>query len=118
MTNACLPINEPTDTAEEVLPYEVPLTLTSAQGNSTAVWMGTITAVNNAQTPTVDLTKEYQEKANEHRFFYTVSGDAQSRVTSTITDRDGNNLPLGLAFNVATTGAALHFPAKISLLEV
>jgi hypothetical protein len=127
MTNACRPITDPTNTAEEVLPNVVTLTLTSPQGNATAVWRGTtdvkgtasridtlilaagrtytgaITAVNDTKSPTVDLTKEYLEKANEHQFFYTISGDAQSRVTFTITDRDGNNLPLGLAFNVVTT---------------
>ena len=132
MTNACRPINEPTNTAEEVLPNEVTLTLTSPQGNATAVWRsatdvkgtatridtlvlaagrtytGRITAVNNAKTPTVDLTAEYKKEANEHQFFYTVTGDAQNRVTFTITDKDGNNLPLGLEFTVATTsgGAA------------
>lgn len=132
MANACRPITEPGNTAEEVLPNEVTLTLTSPQGNATAVWRsatdvkgtatridtlvlaagrtytGKITAVNNAKTPTVDLTKEYKEKANEHQFFYTVSGDTQNRVTFTITDKDGNNLPLGLEFTVATTsgGAA------------
>jgi hypothetical protein len=127
MTNACRPINEPTNTAEEVLPNEVTLTLTSPQGNTTAVWKsatdvkgtatridtlilaagrtytGRITAVNNAKTPTVDLTAEYKKKANEHQFFYTVTGDAQNRVTFTITDRDGNNLPVGLEFTVVTT---------------
>jgi hypothetical protein len=127
MTNACRPINEPTNTAEEVLPNEVTLTLTSPQGNTTAVWKsatdvkgtatridtlilaagrtytGRITAVNNAKTPTVDLTAEYKKEANEHQFFYTVTGDAQNRVTFTITDRDGNNLPVGLEFTVVTT---------------
>lgn len=127
MTNACRPVNNPTDTAEEVLPNVVTLTLTSPQGSTTAVWRsttdvqgtasridtlvlaagrtytGAITAVNDAKSPTVDLTKEYQEKANEHQFFYTITGDAQSRVTFTVTDKDGNNLPLGLAFNVVTT---------------
>jgi hypothetical protein len=127
MTNACRPINEPTNTAEEVLPNEVTLTLTSPQGNTTAVWRsatdvkgtatridtlilaagrtytGKITAVNNAKNPTVDLTAEYKKKANEHQFFYTVTGDAQNRVTFTITDRDGNNLPVGLEFTVVTT---------------
>lgn len=132
MTNACRPITDPTNTAEEVLPNEVTLTLSSPQGNTTAVWRsatdvkgtatridtlvlaagrtytGRITAVNNTKTPTVDLTAEYKKEADEHQFFYTVTGDAQNRVTFTITDKDGNNLPLGLEFTVATTsgGAA------------
>ena len=130
MANACRPVNNPTDTAEEVLPNVVTLTLTSPQGSTTAVWRsttdvqgtasridtlvlaagrtytGVITAVNDAKSPTVDLTKEYQEKANEHQFFYTITGDAQSRVTFTVTDQDGNNLPLGLAFSVVTTSGS------------
>lgn len=132
ITNACRPITDPTNTAEEVLPNVVTLTLTSPQGNVTAVWRstidvkgtasridtlvlaagrtytGTITAVNDAKNPVVDLTKEYKEKANEHQFFYTVSGDVQNRLTFTVTDKDGNNLPLGLEFTVSTTsgGAA------------
>jgi hypothetical protein len=127
VANACRPITEPTATAEEVLPNEVTLTLMSPQGNATAVWRGAtdvngtatridtlvlaagrtytgkITAVNNAKTPTVDLTAEYKKEADEHQFFYTVTGDAQNRVSITITDKDGNNLPLGLEFTVTTT---------------
>lgn len=127
-TNACRPITNPAPTdLEEVLPNVVTLTLTSPQGNTSAVWRGStdatssavrvdtlvlaagrtytgsITAVNDTKTPTVDLTAEYKELANEHQFFYTITGDAQSRVTFTVTDKDGNNLPLGLAFNVVTT---------------
>lgn len=131
LTNACRPITEPTTTdLEEVLPNIVTLTLTSPQGNTSAVWhgstnatgaavhidtlilaagrtyTGTITAVNSTKTPIVDLTKEYKALANEHQFFYTVSGDAQSRVTFTVTDKDGNGLPVGLEFTVAASAGA------------
>ncbi len=129
-TNACRPINAPTNTAEEVLPNEVTLTLTSPQGNATALWRsatdvkgmatridtlvlaagrtytGRITAVNNAKTPSVDLTAEYKKEADKHQFFYTVTGDAQNRVTFAITDKDGNNLPVGLEFTVAATSGS------------
>lgn len=130
-TNACRPITNPTQTdLEEVLPNVVTLTLTSPQGNTTAVWRGAagatgsavrvdtlvlaagrtytgaITAVNDTKTPTVDLTAEYKKLADEHQFFYTVSGDAQSRVSITVTDKDGNNLPVGLVFSLAASAGA------------
>ncbi|MCS6807896.1 MAG: hypothetical protein RML40_04265 [Bacteroidota bacterium] len=125
--NGCRPINSPTDIAEEVLPNEVTITLTSPQGNVTAVWRsttdvkgtptridtlvlaagrtytGTIKAVNTTKNPPIDLTAEYKKEADKHQFFYTVSGEAQGRVTITITDRDKNNLPVGLEFTVMTT---------------
>jgi hypothetical protein len=115
---------------EEVLPNVVTLTLNNAQGNATATWRstsdtkgmatridtlilvagrtytGSITAVNDTKTPTVDLTSEYKKLGNEHQFFYTISGDAQSRLTFTITDKDSNNLPLGLQFNAAVSAGA------------
>jgi hypothetical protein len=128
LLNACRPVTDPTKELEEVLPNA--LTLNNTQGNATATWRsssdtkgmatridtlilvagrtytGTITAVNDTKTPTVDLTSEYKELGNEHQFFYTISGDAQSRLTFTITDKDSNNLPLGLQFNAAVTAGA------------
>jgi hypothetical protein len=131
-SNACRPINEPTDSGEEVLPNVVTLTLTSPQGNSTATWRsatdvngtatrvdtlvlvagrtytGKITAVNDTKNPVIDLTEVYRKEGDEHQFFYTVTGAAQNRVTFTITDRDKNNLALGLEFTVSVSagGAA------------
>jgi hypothetical protein len=118
----------PKDELEEILPNVVTITLSSPQGSSTAVWRststsagtatvridtlvlatgrtytGAIAAVNDTKTPIVDLTEDYRSLANEHQFFYAVSGDAQSRVTITITDKDGNNLPLGLQYTVAVS---------------
>lgn len=126
MTSACRPVSEPTNTAEEVLPNEVTLTLTSPQGNTTAVWRsatdvkgtasridtlvlatgrtytGKITAVNNTKTPTVDLTAEYKKEADKHQFFYTLLGDIHHTMSITVTDKDGQNLPLGLEFTIVT----------------
>lgn len=51
-----------------------------------------------------DITEEIEEEAEEHQFFYTVSGGASSRVTVTITDEDDNGLPLGLEFDLAVSG--------------
>jgi hypothetical protein len=131
LTNACRPISNPAQTElEEVLPNVITLTLTSPQGNTTAVWhgstnatgsavhidtlvlaagrtyVGKISAVNATKSPNVDLTAEYKKLADEHQFFYTVSGDARSRVSITVTDKDGNNLPVGLEFTLAASAGA------------
>ncbi|MDX1546578.1 MAG: hypothetical protein R3247_06305 [Rhodothermales bacterium] len=47
-----------------------------------------------------NITEEIEEEDDEHQFFYTVAGAAADRVTVTITDRDENGLPVGLAFTV------------------
>jgi hypothetical protein len=49
-----------------------------------------------------DITEEVQEEADEHLVCYSVHGGT----TVTITDKDGNNLDLGLAADVTTTDAA------------
>jgi hypothetical protein len=129
---------------EEVLPNVVTLTLTEAANTSnrvSATWRstanatttmgvrvdtlvlsagrnytGTITAINDLKTPNVDLTAEYRKHADEHQFFYTVSGDAAGRVRFQITDRDGNNLPLGLQYTVAvSTGATVRGTLNVVL---
>ena len=63
-----------------------------------------------------DITEEIEEEAEEHQFFYTVGGGVAGRVTVTITDSEtdygsnevGDDLPVGLAFEIAVTdgGAA------------
>jgi hypothetical protein len=129
---------------EEVLPNVVTLTLTDAANASSrvsATWRSTanattamgvrvdtlvlaagrtyngiVTATNDLKTPNVDLTDEYRSLANEHQFFYTVSGDAAGRVRFQITDRDGNNLPLGLQYTVAvSTGATVRGTLNVVL---
>lgn len=61
-----------------------------------------------------DITEEVQEEADEHQFWYTVAGDAASRITVTITDTDSNNLPLGLAFTVTVSDG----PSAVGTLNV
>ena len=63
-----------------------------------------------------DITEEIEDEAEEHQFFYTVGGGVAGRVTVTITDSEtdygsnevGDDLPVGLAFEIAVTdgGAA------------
>ena len=55
-----------------------------------------------------DITEEIEEEDDEHQFWYTPGGDAAGRITVTITDMDGNSLPVGLEFTLAVSdgGAA------------
>jgi hypothetical protein len=52
---------------------------------------GTVTLLNEAATPSVDITTEVAAEAVDHQFFY-------STTTATITydDKDGKNLPIGI----------------------
>lgn len=128
---SCRQPSQPTEELEDVLPNVVTLTLTESgtTTRSTATWRSTsdkpdpaaritidtlrltagrtytgiIEARNDLKTPAVNLNEDYQRLANEHQFFYTVSGAASGRVTVTITDRDGNGLPLGLQYTLAVS---------------
>ncbi len=53
-----------------------------------------------------DITEEVEEEADEHQFFYTPDAAIASRVTVTITDTDGNNLPVGLEYTVTVSAGA------------
>lgn len=57
--------------------------------------------------PDGDLTAEVQGEADAHQVVYTVGGGAASRVTITITDRDGAEKPLGLATTMAASSGSL-----------
>lgn len=55
-----------------------------------------------------NITEEVEEEADEHQFFYTVQGGLANRLTVTVTDTDGNGLPVGLDFTLTVSqgGAA------------
>lgn len=81
-------------------------------------YTGMLTLANKAKTPSVDMTAEIREDADEHQVFYTLSaGVGSAPGTITVTDRDGRNLPLGLNFSwsVAQGGAGLPATLKITL---
>lgn len=68
-----------------------------------ATYSGTVQLFNGTE----ELSAEIEQEADEHQFFYTVSGGLAGKVTFTPTDRDRNNLPVGLTFTVAVTADAL-----------
>ncbi|HEV7382828.1 MAG TPA: hypothetical protein VGN64_23695 [Dyadobacter sp.] len=65
-----------------------------------------------SKTPAVDVTEEVQEKAEEHLFVYTTSPAALLAYTAT--DKDANNLPIGIK-GQAVTGAAGTGTLKVQL---
>ncbi len=55
---------------------------------------------NKTLTPVSDISEEIDEEADAHRFYYTAS--ANTGLTITTTDVDGNGVPLGLKANFVT----------------
>lgn len=74
--------------------------------------VGSVSFYDDSKTPREDITEEIIEEANEHFVGYTPSGGLNLSVD--ITDKDGNNLPLGLA-NVFRPGSESAGSIKITL---
>ncbi|NND80071.1 MAG: type 1 periplasmic binding fold superfamily protein [Maribacter sp.] len=64
---------------------------------------GTIVLLNETENPAGNITDEVEGEAEEHQFFYTISGGLDATTAYTNVDSDGN--PLGTEFTL-TTGAA------------
>jgi hypothetical protein len=75
-------------------------TLTLSAGKT---YNGTIQLLNKEANPPEDVTAEVEDEAEAHQFFFTAEGGIAGRVVVTITDRDANNLPIGLQYTVAVT---------------
>ncbi len=71
-------------------------------------YTGRILLADKSKTPTVDVSKEVKEEQNDHLFIYAPASGLN--LTLTRTDRDTNPAPgpypVGLAFEVVTTGAS------------
>lgn len=72
-------------------------------------YSGTITLLNESETPAEDITLEIQEEDDEHQFFFS-SDDA----TFAYTDQDGNGNPVGLTFTM-TTGSMMNHGAAMTV---
>jgi hypothetical protein len=66
-------------------------------------YSGVVKFENRLTSPAEDITEEVLEEKDEHRVFYTVTGNG---VTVTTTDVDGANRPLGVRFNTVVAGSA------------
>ncbi|MCL4707529.1 hypothetical protein KJ068_20430 [bacterium] len=88
-------------------------TLTLKAGST---YTGKVELLDESKNPAEDITKEVKEEAEAHQFFYTPQGALAGRLTVTITDKDSNNLPVGLEFTVAVlAGGAVTGSATNSL---
>jgi hypothetical protein len=67
-------------------------------------WYTGILLLNETVTPADTISNEVLEEANDHRFCFTPSGTS---AVVTITDLDGNNLPIGLQSKWRTAGIGL-----------
>jgi len=74
-------------------------------------YTGSITLLNETESPVEDITLEVAEEDDEHQFFFTASG----AVTSvTYNDEDGDGNPIGLNFTL-TTGDAGSGAIRVTL---
>ena len=79
-------------------------------------YTGSITFLNELETPAEDITEEVEEEALEHQVFYSASGGVNVTVTYNDQDTDGN--PIGLDTEIVTgdvssgkfTIVLRHFP--------
>ncbi len=76
----------------------------TANIKSNRTYKGTIELLNELATDQNerDVTKEIEEEADEHQFFYTFSSNLAPFAVVTITDRDSKGLPVGLEFDIVT----------------
>lgn len=76
-------------------------------------YTGTISFLDETKTPAGDVTAEVREENYEHLVIYTPA--PASAMTITRTDRDRNNLEVGLTTNVRTGAAAITGTLQIQL---
>lgn len=84
--------------------------------NAGSTYTGKVELLDESKNPAEDITEEVKEEAEAHQFFYTPQGALNGRLTVTVTDKDSNNLPVGLEFTVAVSaGGAVTGSATNSL---
>lgn len=65
-----------------------------------------------------DITQEILKEADEHQFFYTFATALRPFAAVTITDKDKNNLPIGLKFDLVTTALPSGTVSLTSTLNI
>ena len=72
-------------------------------------YTGEVTLLNEEETPAENVNEEIEREADEHQFFYKVTGAVSGGVTGEITDKESDyashtgTLPVGLKFKVTVT---------------
>ena len=77
-------------------------TITNGTLSAETIYTGSITILNETESPAENVTEEIEEEDKDHQFFFetTVTG-----LTVEYTDFDGDGNPVGLS-NIVTTGSA------------
>jgi hypothetical protein len=79
-------------------------------------YTGALLLLDESKLPADTISNEVEEEHNVHQFFYTLSGDAASRIMIEKSDKDDNNLPVGLQTRVTVSaGTAATGMLKIML---
>lgn len=73
---------------------------------SGANYRSTIDLFDKSKSPADTVNHEILEEADAHRFDYTLEGSVFSKIGFAITDKDDNNLPLGLEFSTTVTATS------------
>ncbi len=89
-----------------------PPVVTTATLRSGLTYTGSITVLNESETPAEDITEEIEEEDDEHQFFFTIGSGLNLSIAYADTDEDGN--PIGLA-TTATAAAASSGNLTITL---
>lgn len=74
-------------------------------------YAGVITLLNETETPAGNITEEVKEEADDHLFCFTITN---ANLTVNATDKDNNNLPVGIETSWVT-GAAGAGTVKVVL---
>lgn len=77
--------------------------ITNGTLDTNTVYNGSLSLLNETETPAEEITEEIEEEAEDHQLFFTLSGVSAS-VDYADADADGN--PIGLFTTVSTTTAS------------
>jgi hypothetical protein len=88
-----------------------PQTTVSGPLAANTTYAGVITLLNETETPAGDITEEVRDEADDHLFCFTASN---ANLTVNATDKDSNNLPVGIETSWVT-GAAGAGTVKVVL---
>lgn len=79
---------------------------------------GTISVYDDSKTPTVFVNEEIEEESNAHRFHYVFTPSSTVNgltIAVDITDKDENNKPLGLTYNMNVGSVAGTGKLRVTL---
>lgn len=83
---------------------DAPVTNISGNLASNTTYSGSVSVLNELETPAENITEEVEEEGDEHQFFYTVGSSLDATVE--YTDEDENGSPVGVTFDLITGEAS------------